>query len=286
MCNLSYATTQICSCMCCMQLKFSCKKQLQNPKFLVVLTSSKWDTYVELLHCSMLIWISSSPKETPSFIDALLIFWKTQMWVPNRKHRKNKESGHAPWLVALWRGRGACWSSGMGLGRINKLHLLTRICTKPTQGGQCIVGAFLVLGRSIGNLDSQDSPQFGLGGNHHLPPYSILSDSSQGPHPNGFLSRDSQMGIRKFLSLGFLWLWGPITFSADLRLRWCLKKSCSPRWELSNGMWHVTWKQGNWVDSRLLVVGSQIANLTPNLSFDHNLCFRYPNGSCEPILDI
>jgi hypothetical protein len=36
MCNLSYATTQICSCMRRMQLNFSYKKQLQNPKFLVV----------------------------------------------------------------------------------------------------------------------------------------------------------------------------------------------------------------------------------------------------------
>jgi hypothetical protein len=37
MCNLSYATTQICSCMCHMQLNFSCKRQLQNPEFLVML---------------------------------------------------------------------------------------------------------------------------------------------------------------------------------------------------------------------------------------------------------
>jgi hypothetical protein len=36
LCNLSYATTQIFSCMCRMQLDFSCKRQLQNPKFLVV----------------------------------------------------------------------------------------------------------------------------------------------------------------------------------------------------------------------------------------------------------
>jgi hypothetical protein len=36
MCNLSYATTQICSCICHIQLNFSCKRQLQNPKFLVV----------------------------------------------------------------------------------------------------------------------------------------------------------------------------------------------------------------------------------------------------------
>jgi hypothetical protein len=51
-------------------------------------------------------------------------------------------------------------------------------------------------------------------------------------------------------------------------------------------MWHATCTQGNRVESRLLVVGSQIANLTPDPSFDHNLCFRCPNGSCEHILDI
>jgi hypothetical protein len=51
-------------------------------------------------------------------------------------------------------------------------------------------------------------------------------------------------------------------------------------------MSHVTCTQGNRVDSWLLVVGSQIGNLTPDLSFAHNLCFRCPNGQCEPILDI
>jgi hypothetical protein len=44
--------------------------------------------------------------------------------------------------------------------------------------------------------------------------------------------------------------------------------------------------RGNWVDSRLLVVGSQIGNLTPNPYFGHNLCFRCPNEQCETILDI
>ncbi len=44
--------------------------------------------------------------------------------------------------------------------------------------------------------------------------------------------------------------------------------------------------QANKGDSHLLVVGSQIGNLIPNLSFGHNLCLKYPNGSCEPILDI
>jgi len=51
-------------------------------------------------------------------------------------------------------------------------------------------------------------------------------------------------------------------------------------------MWHATHKQGNQGDSRLLVVESQISNLTPGLSFGHNLSFKCPNGSCEPIFDI
>jgi hypothetical protein len=33
------------------------------------------------------------------------------------------------------------------------------------------------------------------------------------------------------------------------------------------------------------MVESQIGNLIPSPSFGHNLCFKCPNGSCEPILD-
>jgi len=69
-------------------------------------------------------------------------------------------------------------------------------------------------------------------------------------------------------------------------LRWSLKQSCSFCWKLSNGIWHATYTQGNQGDSWLLVVKSQIDNLTLGLSFGHNLCFKCPNGSCEPILDI
>jgi len=38
-------------------------------------------------------------------------------------------------------------------------------------------------------------------------------------------------------------------------------------------MSHATCTQVNWVDSQLLVVGSQIANLIPHRSFGYNLCF-------------
>jgi len=34
------------------------------------------------------------------------------------------------------------------------------------------------------------------------------------------------------------------------------------------------------------VIGGQIANLTLNPSFGHNLCLKCPNGSFKPILDI
>ncbi len=74
----------------------------------------------------------------------------------------------------------------MGLGKFDKLHSLTQACTQPTQSGQCIVGAPLVLGRATGNMDTQDSPRPELGGSHHLPPYSILCTFPRSLHPNGF----------------------------------------------------------------------------------------------------
>jgi len=91
---------------------------------------------------------------------------------------------------------------------------------------------------------------------------------------------------RTFPKLWKSQLWGPITLCADLRLQWGLKQNCNPCQKLFNGVLHAICTQGNQVDSRLLVVESQIGNLTPNISFGHNLCFRCPNGSCEPILDV
>jgi hypothetical protein len=94
------------------------------------------------------------------------------------------------------------------------------------------------------------------------------------------------MGVPKSPRLGVLQLCETITSCADLRLGWDLNRSCSLFQELSNDMSHATCTQRNRVDSRLSVVGSQTANLTPGFSFGHNLCCRCPNGSCEPILDI
>ncbi len=53
-----------------------------------------------------------------------------------------------------------------------------------------------------------------------------------------------------------------------------------------NGTLHVTFTQVNQNDFWLLIVGNQIDNLITNPFFSHNICFKYPNESCEPHLDI
>jgi hypothetical protein len=75
--------------------------------------------------------------------------------------------------------------------------------------------------------------------------------------------------------------WELITPSSDLRLRWGLKKTCNSPQDLSNDVSHSTCAHRDWVDTRLLVVGSQTGSLTPGPFFDHNLCCKCPNGSCE-----
>jgi hypothetical protein len=96
----------------------------------------------------------------------------------------------------------------------------------------------------------------------------------------------SKMGVSKSPRLEVPQLRRIITSNTDLRLGRGLNQSCNSPWELSNGLSHATCTQGNRVNSQLPVVGSQTVNLTPVLSFGHNLCCRCPNGSCKPILDI
>ncbi len=135
-------------------------------------------------------------------------------------------------------------------------------------------------------LDSFDSPWPELEGSHHLPPYSILCVTPRHPHPNGFYSRDSQGGVPKLSRFGLTGVWELITPSSDFRLWWGLKRTCSSPQDLSNGVSHPICTHRDWVNSRLFVVESQIANLTPSPSFAHNLCCKCPNGSCKAILDI
>jgi hypothetical protein len=81
-------------------------------------------------------------------------------------------------------------------------------------------------------------------------------------------------------------LWVLITPDCRVWSRRGLNQSCSPCWDLSNAMLHSQFGGREEVDSWLLVVGSQTANLTPGPSFAHNLGCRCPNGQCEAIFDI
>jgi hypothetical protein len=138
----------------------------------------------------------------------------------------------------------------------------------------------------MGNTDSLNSPWPRLGGSHHLPPYSILYVCPWHLHANGFLSWDSQGGVPKLFWFKLPRLWELITPSSDLWLGWDLKQTCSSAQELSNCVLHSTCTHRVQVDSWLLVVGSQTANLTLGPSYDHYLCCRCPNGPCKAILDI
>jgi hypothetical protein len=134
----------------------------------------------------------------------------------------------------------------MGLGRNTSIQSLTWICTNQT-----ISWLLHSLGIFGVKTKHEQPPTYKI---HHgpnlgeattFPPYSILYTSTWGPHSNGTLSWDSQVGVLKFPQLGFPWLWGPITQRVDLRLQWGLKRSYSPCQEIANGMLHTTFTREN-----------------------------------------
>jgi hypothetical protein len=126
-------------------------------------------------------------------------------------HSHGLHKTHTKWLVHSWSTFGARMSHGQ--------HEHTRLSTARTWGS------------------------------HHLPPYNILCDYPRRPHSNGFLSRDSRMGVPKSRQQGLPRLWSAINFRADLGSKCSLKQSYSPCRELSNSMWHIVYSQINRVDS-------------------------------------
>jgi hypothetical protein len=91
---------------------------------------------------------------------------------------------------------------------------------------------------------------------------------------------------RNCLGFGLPGLWDILASRPGLRSRQGLNQTCSPLRELFNAMSHSLSAHRERVDSRLLVVGSQIASLTPGPSFAHNLGCKCPNDQCEAISDI
>jgi hypothetical protein len=155
-------------------------------------------------------------------------------------------------------------------------------------------GTPLGVGTCHGHLDTQDSPRPELESKPPpYSPYSILYASPRRRHPNGTKSRESRNGVPKLsrncpeiVPAGLPELWTAITPDCGVGSRWGLNQSCSPRRGLSNAMSHSQIGHREEVDSWLLVVGSQTANLTLGPSFAHNLGCRCPNDQCEAILDI
>jgi hypothetical protein len=90
----------------------------------------------------------------------------------------------------------------------------------------------------------------------------------------------------EIVPVGVLGLWELITFDYRVGSQWGLNQSCNPRRDLFNDVSHSQIRCREEVDSRLLVVGSQTASLTPDPSFAHNLGCKCPNGQCEAIFDI
>jgi len=87
-------------------------------------------------------------------------------------------------------------------------------------------------------IDSQDPLWPGLGGSHHLPPYSILYDWPRRLHPNVINLETPKWGVPKFLKLGFLPHWRLITFVKTFDWNE-VKKSYSLCRNFSNNMWHA-----------------------------------------------
>ncbi len=150
-------------------------------------------------------------------------------------------------------------------------------------------GTPLGVGTNHEHFGPQDTPRPELGGSQHLP-HIIFS----APHFGDYIQMALFPGTPKLESqncpeivpVGVPGLWTLVTPDCRVWSQRGLNQSCSPRRDLSNAMSHSQFGGREEVDSRLLVVGSQTASLTPGPSFAHNLGDRCPNGQCKAIFDI
>jgi hypothetical protein len=81
-------------------------------------------------------------------------------------------------------------------------------------------------------------------------------------------------------------LWELITPDCKVWSRRGLNQTCTPRRDLFNDVSHFQFGGREEVDSRLLVVGSQIGSLTLDPSFAHNLSYICSNDKCDAIFYI
>ncbi len=162
----------------------------------------------------------------------------------------------------------------MGLGRGDKLHSLTRACTQPTQSGQCKVGAPLVLGRTTGNTDTQNSPRPELEGSHYFPPYIILCGWLRSLHPNGFSLPGVPSASLEIALAGILATLEPHNFANRPRIEvWFEAKL---QLSLRAFQQYVTRCLQTNKSGRFPTFSGR-ASLTPGPSFGHNFSFKCLN---------
>ncbi len=92
-------------------------------------------------------------KPTKAWLTRSQAPWQTQTKPNYGNNGKGWVFGARSQLLALQKGRGACWSSEMGLGKMRN-NSLTQVNLHKTnkQVGQHKVGAPLVLGKAMGDL--------------------------------------------------------------------------------------------------------------------------------------
>jgi hypothetical protein len=150
-------------------------------------------------------------------------------------------------------------------------------------------GTHSSVGTSHGHFGPRNTPRPGLGGSHHLPPYSIFCDAHRDYIQMALFPGTPKLESRncpETVQGGVPGLWELITPDFQVWSRRGPNQTCSPRRDLSNDVSHSQFGGQQEVYSRRLVVGSQTASLTPGLSFAHNLSYRCPNDQCEVIFDI
>ncbi len=129
-------------------------------------------------------------------------------------------------LLTLKGGRGACQKSRDQTRKRDQIIKLESASKTNHKRVSSHSGTPLGVGTSHGHFDTLDSPRPGLGGSHHLSPYSILCIRPRRWHPNGFLSRDSQSGVPKLSRFRLPGLWANITSCFNLRSGQGLNQSC------------------------------------------------------------
>ncbi len=110
-------------------------------------------------------------------------------------------------LPALKGGKGSCQKSRDQTKKKDQIILLEFASKTNHKRVSQHLGTPLSVGTSHQHFDTQDSPRPGLGGSHHLPPYSILYSSPRRLHPNDYFSRNSQVRVLKLSHVGVPGLW-------------------------------------------------------------------------------